>query len=559
MRGSRSASSRGSRSPLSSCASCPSAIRGARRFSSPAASRSSSRTCCARRAGAPASPDAGIFRAECGKNDNVIDYGLTRRFPPEKNFPPPFRRRRAVVKNLVIALLILALAGFFLFRDEFPLPDDSSSTARDPGVRGGAAGAGAPIAGLTATELALFSAGKDDFEEEEKAADGLGPTMNLNSCAGCHLHPAVGGTSPAVNPQVAFARANGAGNKVPSFISPKGPVREARFVKNADGTPDGGLHDLYTIAGRADAPGCALAQPDFERELARRNVIFRIPTPVFGAGLIEQIPDKAILANQADEAPRKKDLRIQGRPNIVLAGHAISGQVNNNGNDGTVARFGWKAQNKSLLLFSGEAYNVEMGITNELFQTERDETPACQFAAAPNDTTKSVAKTLVEGISAIEKFAFFARFLAPPAPSLDAPGGVESIARGQKLFGAIGCALCHTPVLNTGNSAVAALRNQPVNLFSDLLVHDMGPELADGITQGQAGGREFRTAPLWGLGQRLFFLHDGRTSDLRGAIRAHRSGSFFTRNASEANAVVKNFNALADAQKQDVLNFLRSL
>ena len=463
------------------------------------------------------------------------------------------------MKNLVIALLILALAGFFLFRDEFPLPDDSSSTARDPGVRGGAAGAGAPIAGLTATELALFSAGKDDFEEEEKAADGLGPTMNLNSCAGCHLHPAVGGTSPAVNPQVAFARANGAGNKVPSFISPKGPVREARFVKNADGTPDGGVHDLYTIAGRADAPGCALAQPDFERELARRNVIFRIPTPVFGAGLIEQIPDKAILANQADEAPRKKDLRIYGRPNIVLAGHAISGQVNNNGNDGTVARFGWKAQNKSLLLFSGEAYNVEMGITNELFQTERDETPACQFAAAPNDTTKSVAKTLVEGISAIEKFAFFARFLAPPAPSLDAPGGVESIARGRKLFGAIGCALCHTPVLNTGNSAVAALRNQPVNLFSDLLVHDMGPELADGITQGQAGGREFRTAPLWGLGQRLFFLHDGRTSDLRGAIRAHRSGSFFTRNASEANAVVKNFNALADAQKQDVLNFLRSL
>jgi len=463
------------------------------------------------------------------------------------------------VKNLVITLLILALAGFFLFRDEFPLPDDSSSAARDPGVRGAAAGAGAPITGLSATELALFNAGKDDFEEEEKAADGLGPTMNLDSCAGCHLHPAVGGTSPAVNPQVAFAKANGAANTVPSFISPKGPVREARFVKNADGTPDGGVHDLFTIAGRADAPGCALAQPDFERELARRNVIFRIPTPVFGAGLIEQIPDKAILANQGSDAPRKKDLRIHGRPNIVLPGHAISGQANNNGNDGTVARFGWKAQNKSLLLFSGEAYNVEMGITNELFQTERDETAACQFAAVPNDVTKSVAKTLVEGLSAIEKFAFFARFLAPPAPSLDAPGGVESIARGRKLFAAVGCALCHTPTLNTGNSAVAALRNQPVNLFSDLLVHDMGPGLADGIRQGQAGPREFRTAPLWGLGQRLFFLHDGRTSDLREAIRAHRSGSFFTRDASEANAVIKNFNALADAQKQDVLNFLRSL
>ena len=464
------------------------------------------------------------------------------------------------MKKLVIALLlILVVIGLFLLRDEIPSSDDSSSAARDPGVRGGAAGAGAPIAELTKTELAFFNAGKEDFEEEEKADEGLGPTMNLNSCAGCHLQPAVGGTSPAVNPQVAFATANGATNKVPSFITPKGPVREARFVKNADGTPDGGVHDLFTIAGREDAPGCVLAQPDFEKELARRNVIFRIPTPVFGAGLIEQIPDKAILANQVNDAPMKKKLRIYGRPNIVLAGHAISGQANNNGNDGTVARFGWKAQNKSLLLFSGEAYNVEMGITNELFQTERDETPACQFAPVPNDVTKTDAKTPVEAISAIEKFAFFIRFLAAPAPSPDTPGGADSIARGRKLFTDTGCALCHTPAFNTGNAAVAALRNQPVNLFSDLLVHDMGPGLADGVTQGQAGPSEFRTAPLWGLGQRLFFLHDGRTSDLREAIRAHRSGSFLTFNASEANAVIKNFNRLQDNQKQDLLNFLRSL
>ncbi len=159
----------------------------------------------------------------------------------------------------------------------------------------------------------------------------------------------------------------------------------------------------------------------------------------------------------------------------------------------------------------------------------------------------------------IEKFAFFARFLAAPAPSPDTPGGADSIAKGRKLFIDTGCALCHTPALNTGNAAVAALRNQPANLFSDLLVHDMGPGLADGVTQGQAGPREFRTAPLWGLGQRLFFLHDGRTSDLREAIRAHRSGSFFTFNASEANAVIRNFNKLQDDQKQDVLNFLRSL
>jgi CxxC motif-containing protein (DUF1111 family) len=464
------------------------------------------------------------------------------------------------MKNIIVPLLLtLAVVGFFFSSAEIPPPVDSSSAARDPGMRDGAAGAGAPIAGLTKTELAFFNAGTGEFVEEEDVADGLGPTMNLGSCGGCHLQPAVGGTSPPVNPQVAFATLNGAANSVPSFITANGPVREARFVKNPDGTPDGGVHDLFTITGRSDAPGCMLVQPDFEKEIAHRNVIFRIPTPVFGAGLIEQIPDQAILANQANDIPKKKALKIAGRPNIVLAGHAISGQANNNGNDGTVARFGWKAQNKSLLLFSGEAYNVEMGITNELFQTERDETPTCQVATVPNTITDTAGKKPVDAVSPIEKFALFMRFLAPPAPSLDTPGGADSIARGRNLFSDTGCVLCHTPTLNTGNAAVAALRNKPANLFSDLLVHDMGPGLADGVTQGQAGPREFRTAPLWGLGKRLFFLHDGRTSDLREAIRAHRSGSFFTFNASEANEVIKNFNALRDNEKQDVLNFLRSL
>src|SRR5262245_7363907 len=460
---------------------------------------------------------------------------------------------------MVPLLLTLVIVGVFFSCAQIPPPVDLSSAARDPGVRGGVAGAGAPLAGLTKTELLFFNASKDEFEEDEGTADGLGPTMNLDSCAGCHLQPAVGGTSPPVNPQVKFANENGATNTVPSFITPKGPVREARFVKNADGRTDGGVHDLFTIAGRADAAGCVLAQPDFEKELARRNVIFRIPTPVFGAGLIEQVPDQAILANQAYDIPKKKALKIAGRPNIVLAGHAISGQANNNGNDGTLARFGWKAQNKSLLLFSGEAYNVEMGITNELFQTERDETATCQFAAAPNSITNTTGETPVDAISAIEKFAFFMRVLAPPTPSPDTPGGAESIANGGKLFTDMGCALCHTPTFNTGNAAIAALRNQPVNLYSDLLIHDMGPGLADGVRQGQAGPTEFRTAPLWGLGQRLFFLHDGRTSDLKEAIRSHRSGSVLTFNASEANVVIKNFDALLDNQKQDLLNFLRSL
>ncbi|MGH8764928.1 MAG: di-heme oxidoredictase family protein, partial [Burkholderiales bacterium] len=246
------------------------------------------------------------------------------------------------MKSLVVLISLTAATAC-----TFPSSPDSS-TARDPGVRGAAPGAGAAIAGLTDAELAFFNAGRSEFLQAEDLADGLGPTMNLDGCVGCHSQPAIGGTSPAGNPQVAFATAKGANNRVPSFITAAGPVREARFLRNADGTPDGGVHDLFTIAGRPDAPGCKLAQPEFEQELANHNVIFRIPTPVFGAGLIEQIPDREILANQKKEAGRKKELDINGRANIVLAGHAISGQANSNGNDGTVARFGWKAQNKSL-------------------------------------------------------------------------------------------------------------------------------------------------------------------------------------------------------------------
>src|SRR5437870_1966 len=303
------------------------------------------------------------------------------------------------MKKIVVPLLLtLAVGGFFFSCAEIQPPVDSSPAARDPGVRGGAAGAGAPLAGLTKTERAFFKAGTVEFADEEDVADGLGPTMNLDSCAGCHLQPAVGGTSPPVNPQVAFATLNGAANSVPSFITANGPVREARFVKNPDGTSDGGVHDLFTIAGRSDAPGCALAQPDFATELAHSNVIFRIPTPTFGAGLIENIPDSVILANQTSEPTTKATLGIGGRPNIILPFHAISGQPNKNGNDGTLGRFGWKAQNKSLLVFSGEAYNVEMGITNEAFQTERDETSTCQFTTIPNDVTKLDKPTLLEGI-----------------------------------------------------------------------------------------------------------------------------------------------------------------
>ena len=433
--------------------------------------------------------------------------------------------------------------------------------ASDPGVRGGAAGAGGPLSGLTSSQTALFGVGRDDFEEAEGVGDGLGPRFNLDSCGGCHSQPATGGSSPATNPQVSVATAFGAKNTLPSFLTLNGPVREVRFKRYPDGSPDGGVHALFVISGRVDstgdASGCTIQQPPFERQYANGNVIFRIPTPVFGAGLIEQIPDAAIVANHSTNAATKSALGIGGRANRIRL--SMTGEPNNNSNDGTIARFGWKAQNKSLLLFSGEAYNVEMGITNELFQTERDETAGCQLVTTPNDVTKTEAKFGIDMISAVEKFAAFMRFSAPPQPSTNTPGGSPSITRGRAAFTTLGCALCHTPTLYTGPSTVAALSTKPVNLYSDLMVHNMGPGLADEISQGGAAGDEFRTAPLWGLGQRVFFLHDGRTTDLIAAIRAHKSAGNTQYRASEANAVVDRYNAAAEATKQDLLNFLRSL
>jgi CxxC motif-containing protein (DUF1111 family) len=420
----------------------------------------------------------------------------------------------------------------------------------DPGVRPGSAGAGSPIGGLSANELAFFDAGRDDFAEQEGIGDGLGPRFNLDSCGGCHAAPAVGGTSPAVNPQVSVATAFGARNTLPSFITSNGPIREARFKVQPGGAPDGGVHGLFVITGRADstgsASGCNLVQENFASQQAAGNVIFRTPTPVFGLGMMEEITDQTILNNVAANGSTKAALGITGR-------------VNRNGNDGRISRFGWKSQNPSGLVFSGEAYNVEMGITNEGFQTERDETPECQFAALPNDVTNVNGANGIDTISAIEKFSVFMRFLAPPTASTTVPGGANSITEGRNAFVNIGCAQCHTPSLQTGNATVVALRNKPANLFSDLALHNMGPGLADDISQGAARGDEFRTAPLWGLGQRIFFLHDGRTSNLLTAIQAHASNANGVYQASEANAVVNSFNGLTATQKQNLLNFLRSL
>jgi CxxC motif-containing protein (DUF1111 family) len=437
----------------------------------------------------------------------------------------------------------------------------SSEGAKDPGVRAGLVDSGAPLSTLTAAQLQFFQDGQMRFQQVDQVASGLGPTFNSNSCGSCHAQPSVGGSSPSSsqypnigpNPQMEAGAASGASNTMPFFITLDGPVREARFpfvVSNGavTRTADGGVHALFTIAGRTDAGGCSMAQPNFEQMQELGNLIFRIPTPVYGAGLIENIADGTILANMQANAGLKHQL-------------GISGHTNNSGNDGSITRFGWKAQNKSLEIFSGEAYNVEIGVTNELFPNERANPPSsCLYNPTPEDETNfTLSGDQIP--SDVVEFSNFMRFLAAPTPSTNGISGdppITSITNGQAVFSQIHCDTCHTPAMQTSASSFTpGLSKQTAALFSDLLVHHMGTGLADNVSQGSAGPDEFRTAPLWGLGQRIFFLHDGRSGPANGglmtAIEQH-AGS-----GSEANAVISLFNRLSPQQQQDLLNFLRSL
>jgi len=420
----------------------------------------------------------------------------------------------------------------------------------DPGPRQGPGSVGGPLRGLDQNELNFFNAALNRFREIDSVSggiagetgSGLGPGFNFNSCAGCHAFPVVGGSSPPTNPQVAIATLDGAQNVVPSFVTLHGPVREARFIANPDGSADGGVHDLFVISGRTDAPGCHIAQPNFAEAVQQHNVIFRIPTPTFGGGLVEGVPDTNLEAAAAAQASLQASLGIS------------SGVFNHSGNDGTITRFGWKAQNKSLLIFAGEAYNVEQGVTNEAFPNERESAPDCQFNGTPEDTTnlvptvKSVSPAS-DFSSDIVNFAAFMRLSAGPIPAPPNPSTVN----GQHVFTTIGCAACHLPVQTTGKSAFTGQSFVSFTPYSDFALHDMGETLADDISQGSADGNQFRTAPLWGLGQRLFFLHDGRSNTLVDAIHQHAS------TGSEANAVVNNYEMLSARNQQDLLNFLRSL
>jgi CxxC motif-containing protein (DUF1111 family) len=476
-----------------------------------------------------------------------------------------------VIKTARLAS-VLTLAVLF--------PAGMAFAQTDPGVRSTTGvNAGQPFASVSANanDLAFFQTGLAQFNEHQTVTgdnNGLGPRFNLDSCGACHSQPAPGGTGPAANvfpniganPQsqvIANGLVSGSTNIIPSFVLANGPVREARFpfFFNSNGqpnfnNPNGGVEDLFTVSGRSDAGSCSLPQPSFTQAQNTNNIIFRIPTPVFGAGLMENVDDSTLQNNRA------KNLHNN---------FGIGGDFNHNGNDGTISRFGWKAQNKSLMIFAGEAYNVEMGISNELFAQDRPlpgedgnggsggtGLPAnCLNLSGqgyPEDITHSAGTNASTVTSDVGLFNTFMQFLDQPTPSTTVPGGATSISNGRALFSAIGCAVCHTPSLTTQPSKLTTgLSGATANLFSDLEIHHMGVGLADNVSQGGAGGDQFRTAPLWGLGQRIFLLHDGRTTNLITAINAHDTSG------SEADVPADNFQSLSPSQQQDLLNFLRSL
>ena len=448
----------------------------------------------------------------------------------------------------------------------------------DPGVQTGNRGTGAALSSVLSNSpsgiLSFFTDGQTRFQAVESVSgsptgnNGLGPRFNSNSCSSCHAQPAVGGTGAATNPEFSFPT-NGVapGNTVPSFITATGPTREARFpfFFNNNGTvdtnaPNGGVEDLYTVTGRSDAGTCnnstTLPQPSFATAVSENNIIYRIPTPTFGTGLIENLDDSTLLKNQL----------VNLNNNL-----GISGSFNRNGNDGTITRFGWKAQNKSLHIFSGEAYNVEMGISNLLFPQDRPLPGEDQAltglpstclnlggAGYPEDSNNpgSAGAAILDDVSA---FSDFMRLLAPPPT-----GGVvlngssvssATISAGSGLFVSTGCSTCHNPTVGTTqpSNVTSSLNKVPVNAYSDIEIHHMGTGLTDNVSQGNAGGDQFRTAPLWGLGQRIFLLHDGRTTNLVTAIQDHAS------HGSEATFVEQQFFNLSTTQQQEILDFLRSL
>jgi len=366
-----------------------------------------------------------------------------------------------------------------------------------------AQGFGAPVTGLTINQSADFVDGIDEFKRVRTPATGLGPIYNNVSCAACHSRPTVGGWSPKTTTRF--------GKTVNGEFNP---------LTDLDGSL---LHDFTTI------PALKETLPSEANTTAQRLTL-----PLYGDGLIEAIPDATIEANVT--AP--KPAGITGKAAMVAD---VTTGVDR------VGRFGWKDQHATLVVFVGQAFNDEMGITNKVYPTPHypDGNEALFDEYVPDPLAIKDAVDPVTGLSGVEMLVDYVRALAPPSRG---PATANS-AQGEQVFTSISCAACHMPSMQTGPSPIAALNNQNVPLFSDLLLHNMG-SLADGIAQGDAGPREMRTSPLWGLRTRTQFLHDGRATTLDQAIQAHDG---------EAAGSVEAYLKLSASEREALMEFLRTL
>jgi CxxC motif-containing protein (DUF1111 family) len=379
---------------------------------------------------------------------------------------------------------------------------DFQATSR---TQGRAAAAGEPLPGLTAMEFSEFRLGLDDFTEVESAEEGLGPAFNGTSCAVCHNVPAIGGG---------------------------GVILEVRAGYRDDSGTASGLNDAGdTLIHMLSTPphSCQPAIPDDVDVIARRA-----PIPLFGAGLVEAIPDDTLLALE-DPTDRNRD-GVSGRAALVV--DVATG-------DRRVGRFGWKAQHATLITFGADAYRNEMGITNDLFPEEMafGISPAqmrlCDPFPDPEDRRDPATRR-----RGIDNFESFMRLLAPVARS----HSNEDTREGEGIFSAIGCAACHVPVLETGPSTNPLFHRRRVELFSDLLLHDIGT--GDGIQQAAAEADEIRTPALWGLRFRRPLLHDGSAATIAAAIERH---------GREAELARRGFSQLSNEDRTRLLSFLRSL
>ena len=333
---------------------------------------------------------------------------------------------------------------------------------------------GDPLPGLRRAELVRFAAGQDEFEADETPEEGLGPVFNDTSCARCHSDPGVGGSNATLETRFGAVGADG------------------RFDPL---TARGG--SLIQVRGIGAAGSC-----DFTGETVppEANVVsLRRTTPLFGLGLVDAVPESTFgyvarieQAIWPDEAGR------------VATVHDIAR------NRDAVGRFGWKNQVPSLHQFAGDAYLNEMGVTSPEFPDENCPGGDCSLL------TCNPLPTLNDDGSGIVAFTDFMTLLAPPPRK---PFTFQT-ANGRRLFSAAGCSHCHWDTFRTGSSPVASLDQAIFHPYSDFLLHDMG-SLGDGIETGDARGREFRTAPLWGMSAFNRYLHDGRATTLKDAILAH--------------------------------------